>query len=286
MYKALNYWVFGGFSGERTPYEFIDFAVEQHLDGVELTVGDALKPDISEEECRKIAAYARDRNIGLRTLASGFYWGCSLGSDNEEERREAIEFTRKYLRIAAWIGAESVLIIPGATRVAWEESRPVLSYRTVWRQSMKSLRELLVPAEELRVNIALENVWNRFLLSPMEWEMYLSEFQSDRIGMYLDLGNCCLFGRPQDYVEILGDKIKAIHVKNFNESDCAGGLHGFGDDLLSGVVDFEAVKSALEQIGYSGPLTAEMVPFCRLPDMVLPDPLLAEETARKLRTLF
>ncbi len=246
MYKALNYWVFGGFSGEKTPYELINFAEKQGLDGVELTVGDVLSPDIPEMECRKIAAYAESRKIGLRTLATGFYWGCSLGTDNEAERQQALDFSRKYLRIASWIGAESILVVPGATRVAWDESRPVLSYKTVWEASIRSIRELQPMAEDLQVNIALENVWNRFVLSPMEWHFYLSEFHSDRVGMYFDLGNCCLFARPQDYIEILGKKIKAIHVKNFMESDCAGGLHGFGDDLLSGAVPFEEVKKALK----------------------------------------
>ena len=71
MYKALNYWVFGGFGPNKTPYEFIDFAKAQGLDGVELTVGDCLSADIDEAECRKIAAYAKERGVGLRTLATG-----------------------------------------------------------------------------------------------------------------------------------------------------------------------------------------------------------------------
>lgn len=285
MYKALNYWVFGGFSGARTPVEFIDFAAEQRLDGVELTVGDVLKPDISDAECRRIAEYAAKKNIGLRTLASGFYWGCSLGSPEESERRRAIEFTENYLRIAAAIGAESILVVPGATQVAWDPSRPVVPYRQVWEQSTKSLTALAPLAEKLRINIALENVWNRFLLSPMEWKFYLEQFDTERIGLYFDAGNCCLFARPQDYPEILGRRIKAVHLKNFSGNDCAGGLHGFGDDLLRGDVDFPALFAAFEKINYDGPFTVEMIPFSRLPDMTLPDQALAEATARKLRSL-
>ncbi len=286
MYKAINYWVFGGFSGEKTPFEFIDFAAEQKLDGVELTVGDALSIDITREECRRIAAYAAEKKIGLRTLASGAYWNTSLGSSDEAERARAVEFGFKYLRLASWIGAESILVIPGATRVAWEPDHPVYSYKTVWEQSQKSLRELLPEAEKLGVNIALENVWSRFLLSPMEWKFYLDSFDSDRIGMYFDVGNCCIYAPPQDYVEILGNRIKAIHIKNFTETDCLGGLHGFGDDILSGEVDFKALKSALEAVNYQGPLTVEMIPFCRLPDLVLPDQALAEASARKLRSIL
>lgn len=286
MYKALNYWVFGGFTGEKTAYEFIDFAVENKLDGVELTVCDCLNPEITEEECKKIADYAKSKNIGIRTLASGFFWGCSLSADDEAERQQAIAFGKKYIQIANWIGAETILVIPGATRVAWESDRPVVSYKNAWANAAASLKELLPVAEKLNVNLALENVWNRFLLSPMEWKFFLDQFNSEKIGIYFDIANCCIYGRPQDYVEILGSYVKAIHVKNFEETDCAGGLHGFGDDICKGEVDFDALKKALAAINYNGPLTAEMIPFSRLPDMVLPDQALAEVTAAKLNTLF
>ena len=83
MYKALNYWVYGGFAGDKTPCEFIDYAAEKKLDGIELTVGDAIKVDITREECEKIAAYAKSRNVGLRTLATGMYGAMSLGADDE-----------------------------------------------------------------------------------------------------------------------------------------------------------------------------------------------------------
>lgn len=285
MYKALNYWVFGGFDGQRTPEEFIDWAAEQGLDGVELTVGDCLPVELSEARCRAIAAYARERGVGLRTLASGAGWGCALGAADEAERQAAIAFTRKYLRMAAWIGAQTVLVVPGATRVAWEPTRPVLAYRQVWESATASIRELVPLAEELGVNLALENVWNRFLLSPMEWRFFLDQFGSERIGMYFDVGNACLYGRPQDYPEILGNRIKAVHLKNFQENDCGGGLHGFGDDLLAGAVDFPALFRALAAIGYDGPFTVEMIPFSRLPDLVLPDLPLAEKVARQLLAL-
>lgn len=285
MYKALNYWVFGGFGPNRTPFEFIDFAVTMQLDGIELTVGDAIDPDITEAECVKIRDYAKSQKIGLRSLATGFYWGCSLASEDAAESTNANAFTRKYLQIAAWLGAETVLVVPGATCVAWDPSRPVQSYASVWKNSTAAIRELLPAAEKIGVDIALENVWNRFLLSPMEWKFYLEQFDSSRIGIYFDVGNCCYIGRPQDYIEILGNKVKAVHIKNFSGSDCAGGLHGFGDDLMAGDVDFTAVFTALKKAGYTGPLTAEMIPFSRLPDLVMPDQALAEKTARQLKAL-
>ena len=83
MYKALNYWVFGGFGPNRTPDEFIDFAAAHGLDGVELTFGDAVAEDVPEAECRRIAEYAKSRGVGLRTMATGHYGAESLGADDE-----------------------------------------------------------------------------------------------------------------------------------------------------------------------------------------------------------
>ena len=285
MYKALNYWVFGGFDGQKTPYEFIDWAAAKGLDGVELTVGECLKAEITEAECKAIAAYAKAKGVGLRTLASGAGWGCALGAADAAERQQAIAFVKQYLQIAAWIGAETVLVVPGATRVAWEPSRPVLPYKTVWDNATASIKELAPVAEALGVNLAIENVWNRFLISPMEWKFFLDQFKSPRVGIYFDTGNACLNCRPQDFPEILGGYIKAVHLKNFAETDCAGGLHGFGDDLFQGVADFKAFFAEMDKIGYTGPYTVEMIPFSRLPDLVLPDAALADKMAEQIKQL-
>lgn len=286
FYKAINYWVYGGFSGERTAYEFIDWVKQTGLDGAELTVGDVLKPDASEADCRAIASYAKDKGVGLRTLATGFYWGCSLGAEDENERRAAVEFTRKYLRIARWLGASAVLVVPGASRVAWDPARPVVPYQTVWDKSTASIKELLPLAEDLGVCMALENVWNRFLFSPMEWRFYFEQFASPGVAMYLDVGNCCLYVRPQDYIGMLAEKIRAIHIKNWSGADAGGGLHGFGDDLAVGEVDFPALTKALKDIGYAGPLTVEMIPFSRLPNLSLPDLALAAKAADTFRGMM
>lgn len=285
MFKALNYWVFGGFTGEKSPKEFIDFAAANGLDGIELTIGDAIDENITEVECRDIAEYAKSKGVDLRTLATGKYGGLSLGAADEAERQEAIAFTKKYLQIAAWMGVKVILVIPGATCVAWEPSRPIVPYSIVWEKSTASLKELLPIAEKLGVTIALENVWTRFLLSPMEWRFFLEQFQSKFIGMYFDVGNCAILAKPQDYIEVLGDKIKAVHLKNFKGDDCGGGLHGFADDLLEGDVDMRAVLAKFAEIGYQGTFTVEMIPFSRLPDLVLPDAALAQKMVDQLKSL-
>ena len=284
-YIALNGWIYCGFGGEKKPREFIDWAAEKGLDGIELTVGDCLSVDTTEAEAKELAAYAKAKGVGLRSFATGAGWGKWLCADDPAERAEAIEFVKKYLQLAAWMGVETVLVVPGATRVAWDASHAEVSYLNAWKNATASIRELVPVAEELGVNLALENVWNRFLISPMEWKLFLDQFSSKRVGIYFDAANCCLNCRPQDFPEILGGYIKAVHLKNFEESDCAGGLHGFGDDLFKGVVDFKALFAALEKINYAGPCTVEMIPFSRLPDMTMPDAALAEKMVEQIKKL-
>ncbi len=286
FYKAINYWVLGGFEGIKSAYDAIDDAKAMGLDGIELTFGDCLMENITEEECKKIAQYAATKGIGLKTLATGYYWGCSLASEDKEERKKAISFTRKYIEVAQWLGAKKILVVPGAVDVAWDESRPVTPYNTVWKNATESLMKLLPKAKRCGIEMCLENVWNKFLLSPMEMKIFLDQFDSDYIGSYFDIGNATVNGYAEHWIEILGDKIKAVHVKNFKREDAGGVLHGFGDNLMEGDVNFENVKTALRNIGYNDPVTVEMIPFSRLPDMVLPDMELAIQTAEAMKEIF
>jgi L-ribulose-5-phosphate 3-epimerase len=285
-YKAINYWVMGGFEGSLEPQKAIDVTREMGLDGLELTFGDALDENISAMECREIREYADAQEVGLKTLASGFYWGCSLASPVKEEQEKAISFSEKYLRTAASLGIDTILLIPGAVDVAWDDSRPVVPYQVVWENATRSLKNLLPLAEELKVNIGIENVWNKFLLSPIEMKFFVEQFESPRLGCYLDLGNVLLNGYPEHWITVLGKHIKAIHVKNFSRNDCGGVLHGFGESLITGDLNFKKIKEALNALNYHGPLTIEMIPFSRLPDLSLPDMELARTVAREFKELF
>lgn len=284
--KAINYWVLGGFEGKKSPYEAIDDAWEMGLDGIELTFGDCLKEDITEDVCERIAAYADGKGIVLETLAAGFYWSCSLGSDDPEEREKAISFTEKYIKAASWLNVDKILVVPGAVDVAWDESRPVTPYMNVWDNATGSLTKILKTAEEYKVTICLENVWNKFLLSPVEFKIFIDQFNSEYVGIYFDVGNVMLNGYPEHWIPVLKNRIKAIHFKNFKRNDCGGTIHGFGDELLTGDVNFDNVLKELDGINYSGPITAEMIPFSRLPELVLPDMQLAEKTAKNLKELL
>ncbi len=283
----ISYWTIGGFEGKKPLDQAIRETRALGFAGLELAFGAGeFSPGISAEKCREIAAYAKQQGVTLASTCTGVYWGQSLTSPRPEVRRQAVAFTKDYLRATAAIGAKVALVVPGAVAVPWDQSQPIVPYAEAWKRATAGLRQCAPLAKKLGVFIGVENVWNWFLADPIAMREFVDQFSPAAVGVYFDLANCLINGFPEHWLAILGRRVKAIHVKNFQRQDCGGGLHGFGDDLLKGDVNWQEVKSALRRIRYRGPLTAEMIPFSRLPNLVLPDMKLAEDTSRKLRQIF
>lgn len=283
----INYWTIGGFDGAKPIAQAMAETKAMGYDGLELTFGaGCFAPGISEAECKKIRSEARKLKLHIETVASGGFWSQSLSDPRPVVRRKAIAFAKEYLRAAHGIGAKVALVIPGAVAVPWDAGQPIVPYHVAWKNATSSLRELLPVAKQLKVKLGLENVWNWFLADPFAMKLFIDQFRSRQIGVYFDVGNCVINGYPEHWIEILGRRILAIHVKNFSRQDCGGGLHGFGDDLLAGDVNWPAVLGAIKKINYGGPITAEMIPFSRLPNLTLPDMALARKTACQLKKLL
>ncbi len=283
----ISYLTIGGFQGETPCSRALQQGKELGFDGVELSFGvGELLPSVSEEQCAAIRQEAERLGMPLRTLATGTYWTQSLSDPRDEVREKAISFTKEYLRVAHLLGVEAILVLPGHVAVPWDPEQPVAPYAQAWELATQSLRACLPDAEACGVAIALENVWNWFLADPIAMRTFVDQFASPYLGVYFDAGNVLINGYAEHWVDILGARIKAVHVKNFTRTDCGGGLHGFGDDLLQGDLDWPALIRALQHIGYQGPVTVEMIPFSRLPDLVLPDLPLARMASEAIHTIF
>ena len=283
----INYWTIGGFGGGKPVREALREAKDMGFEGVELCFeAGAFGPHTTEVECKAYRKEADRLKMKIESLATGYYWHSPLSSPNAATRKKAIDFTKRYLQAAKWVGAKSVLVIPGAVAVPWNPKAPVTPYAEVWKFATQSVKACVSTAEKLGVSMGMENVWNWFLADPVAMRTFVDQFKSKRVGVYFDIANCLLNGFPEHWIEILGRRLVAVHFKNFERSDCAGGLHGFGDDLLKGAVDFGKVTAALKKAKYAGPITAEMIPFSRLPNLVLPDMKLAADTAKKLKKIL
>jgi len=261
MKKGISYWSFaGGLEGSKDIKECFQEAKEKGFDAVELCVGEKgkLTPQTDEEECKRILTLSQETGIAVSSLATGLYWDYSLTDDREEIRDKAKEITLKMLQIASWLKLDTILVVPGAVDVFFNPQSPVVSYDIVYERSLRALKELAPRAEELKVNIAIENVWNKFLLSPLEMRDFIDKGGNSYVGAYFDIGNTLLTGYPEQWIRILGKRIKRVHFKDFRRS--IGTAEGFCD-LLSGDVNWPAVMKALREIGYDSFATAEMMPY-------------------------
>ncbi|MHC4252773.1 MAG: sugar phosphate isomerase/epimerase family protein, partial [Planctomycetota bacterium] len=234
----INYWTVGGFEGAKRPEVALEEAKAMGYEGVELCFGAGeLSSGITEARCREIASAARALGMKIDSLATGNYWQQSLTHPDAAVRKAAVAFTKEYLQVAKWLGAGVVLVIPGAVAVPWDDSQPVVPYADAWKRATAGIKACVKTAEKLKVTIAVENVWNWFLADPVAMKTFVDQFKSKRVGVYFDVANCLLNGYPEHWIAMLGKRVKVIHFKNFSRSDCAGGLHGFGDDLMAGDVD-------------------------------------------------
>jgi len=263
MKKGINYWAFppNGDGSPIGPIQAIRTAKRLGFDCLELTIdGEGeLTCGTTKEAAARFRSEADGAGIELLTVASGLAWGVSPTDPDPALRSQAIRNAERSLELCAQLGAKPWLY-SAPVLVSVQLFVPAFSpqpYEKVAVWAKEAVEKLLPTAEKLKVHLGVENVWNRFLLSPVEMRDFIDQFQSEWVGSYLDVGNVLQFGHPEDWIKTLGKRIKAVHMKDFRVA--VGSLDGFVD-LLSGDVDFKGIMPLFREIGYPGPYTAEIVP--------------------------
>ena len=255
MKKGINIWSFPAGSIK----DSLTIAKDAGFDGVELALGaeGELSLESTDKEILAVKDMADSMGLSLYSLTSSLCWDLRLSDDDPAMRSAAKDMIKRQLECAKILGADTILVVPGVVNVSFSYPEKKVAYDVVYARSFEGLSELRPYAEELGVSIGLENVWNKFLISPMEMRDFIDKLDSDYIGSYLDIGNTLYCSYPEDWVRILGKRVKKIHFKDYRVE--AGGLHGFVD-LLAGDVNYPEVMSALSEIGYDGWVTGEMIP--------------------------
>ena len=255
MKKGISIWSFPA----QTLRESFALAKDAGFKGVEVALAEdgEIGLKTTERELLAIAEAAKNEGIELYSVASGLYWDYWLNADDKLERQKAKDIVVRQLECAKVLGADTILVIPGCVNADFVSETKIVDYKTTYERSLEAITELKEHAERLEVSIGLENVWNKFLTSPMEMLDFINKVGSDFVGSYLDVGNVLFNGYPEHWITILRDKIKKVHFKDYRRA--AGGLHGFVD-LLAGDVNYPLVTDALHAVGYDGWVTAEMIP--------------------------
>ena len=252
MKKGISYLAFpGGPEGAKSIGACFSEARETRFEAVELLCGEAGKLSLksSQRQCEQIRRRAERSEIEIAALASAIYWDYHVASNRVTDRSRAEQATRKMLQIAQWLGTGTLQFIPGAVDVFFNADAEVISYDIVLTRAKQGIKRLLKYAERCEVTLAIENVWNRFLLSPIEMRDFIDGFKSEFVGAYFDTGNVLAYGYPEQWIRILGKRIKCVRFKNFKRA--VGTEAGFCG-LLEGDVNWRAVMKALRTIGYNG----------------------------------
>ncbi|WP_048744870.1 sugar phosphate isomerase/epimerase [Paenibacillus sp. P22] len=256
MKKGINAWSFPAGTGIE---ESMDLALAAGFDGIELALEEngPLSLESTDRDIIGIRKLAEDKGIELASLASGLYWSYPITSSDAAVRTKSADIVKRQLECAELLGVDTILVVPGAVGVDFIPDAEAVPYDKAYERALEGLSRLAKDAEAAKVAIGIENVWNKFLLSPLELRGFIDEIGSDYVGSYFDVGNVVHSGYPEHWIPILGSRIKKVHFKDYRRQ--AGGLHGFVD-LLAGDVDYPAVVGALRAIGYDSFVTAEMIP--------------------------
>ncbi|MFA4044099.1 MAG: hypothetical protein HZRFUVUK_000882 [Candidatus Fervidibacterota bacterium] len=215
----------------------LKLAKDVGFDGIEI-------PPMDEKQADEIRAIADDVGIELHSIIYGG-WHAPLSSADEKIVEAGLKGIERALHTAKRVGADAVLLVPGIVDARTR-------YIECYERTQRNIKRILPLAEELGITIAVENVWNNFLLSPIEFARYVDEFNSERLRAYFDVGNVVKFGFPEDWIRTLGKRIVKVHLKDFKRDTNKFVM------LLEGDVNWEAVRQALIEVGYRGYLTAEL----------------------------
>jgi hexulose-6-phosphate isomerase len=233
--KALQYGMLPKNISEADKFKL---AKECGFEGIEGSPMDDL------EAARKLGRLAREAGVPIHSIVYGG-WGAPFSDPDSKVIEKGLAGMETALRSAKALGAETVLLVPAIVT-------ETVSYGDAYKRSQEHIRKLLPLAEQLGVIIAVENVWNKFLLSPLEFARYVDEFESPWLKAYFDVGNVIIYGYSQDWIRTLGKRIVKIHLKDFKRKGYQW------TNLLEGDVNWKQVRRALGEIGYDGFMTTEL----------------------------
>ena len=207
----------------------------------------------SDQPVEDVKRAMNESGLIVHGMVDYVHWGQPLSSPDPAVRAKGVDVLQKCLRETKIYGGTTVLLVPAVVNKE-------ISYEDAYYRSQAEVRKCLPLAKELGIKILFENVWNNFLLSPVEMARYIDEFESPWVGSYFDVGNIVNYGWPEHWIRTLGSRIGKLDIKEFSRkiAEEKGKRAGFGVEIGEGDCDWPAVVSSLKEIGYSGWATAEV----------------------------
>ncbi len=248
MKKSLNAWTVEGSLNFEEMFAAVSAA---GFDGIELNVdgsgAHSITLSTTKEEFAAIRALSEKYSLPVVSISTSL-WGAKMGHPDEWEAGRTLML--KQLEAAKELGANGILVVPGGMGGDY-------TLATVRKNSIEFMKSMKADIEEIGIFVGVENVWNGFFLSPYDMASFIDEVGSPKIGAYLDAGNMLAFSISEYWVEVLGERIGCVHVKDYLRN---GGLNSGGtwQDITHGSANWQAIIPALRKAGFDGYLTGEV----------------------------
>lgn len=260
MKKSLNAWSVPGKVGFDEMFEAVKAA---GFDGIELNIdkedssAHSLALNMSSGKLMEIKGYSEKHELPISGISTSL--GGQIGSGDPKVRETQKDLILKQIQFAKLLGAEGVLSVVGGMGEG-------VSLLAAHENALKAYSEIIPDIKQEGIDVGVENVWNGFFSSPFHMNQFIDELACEYLGAYYDIGNSVEFSTTQYWIEILGERIKMVHVKDFRR---AGGHQHSGGcfvNLLQGSIDWAEVMKSLRLVGYNGYLTAELDVIWQCPE--------------------
>ena len=262
MIKGISYLSFENGLSNNEPIESALSQSKMHgFDALELSVSSegVISTNSSKAECEMIRKRIDDSGVFVDSIATGMSWGVSPTSDDESIRKKSISLHQDALKVASYLDCKALLFVPGVVKSPI--SPEIVRYDRALDRLREAINQMLPIAEDLNVDLCMENVWNGFFYSPIELRDFVDSFDSNRLGVYLDIGNLIGYQQhPPHWVELLNSRIKRVQIKDFQENFDWTGSFSFCD-IGAGDVPWKETIEALKTIEYKSTIIAEMLPW-------------------------
>lgn len=271
MKKAMHYW---GFPKDTSIEEKFLLAKSFGFDGIEFVImsDDAVKIDSKISDLAQIKHISQNTGVAINSLTSPLNWEASLTSDNHTIRQKAYDLLVRQIDLAQSLEVSAILAIPGfvsfeysvgglhphyslGSACSYDPSSEVIRYDKAYERALSAFCRISGYAESAGVVVCVENTWSKFLLSPLEMRNFIDSIGSDYVKVYFDVANVMPFGIPEHWIEILGHRIKRVHLKDYKDDRLS--LDNFVE-LGKGIINFERIFNSLTAIGYDGWITCEL----------------------------
>ena len=271
MKKSINLWAFP-YPDRMTLRECLQLAKDAGFDGIELNydLESDLSPKAGTKEFQAIRKMADEIGLEISGLCSFLFWPYPLSSNDATKRARGLELAQKMTQAAHDLGTENLLVVPGAVHIPWRDDHDPVANDICDQRAKEAVKTLLPQAEKLGVHLNMENIFfNGYLMTPMEMNSFVDEFDSEHVQVHFDTGNIMEYQFPEHWARILGKRTKNIHLKEYTKKGTDHSLECFRP-LLDGTTNWPAVMEALDATGYDGYLTFEYLhPYQHYPEALI-----------------